>query len=80
MRLRLINLEKYCGVLTVPDHTKLAAMLLEEQDFFKVATGTLKSNANDGRDNAELGGSPATREESTENKVSHTCSSTNRYN
>ena len=62
MCLRLINLEKYRGVLTVPDHAKLAALLLEEQDFFKVATGTSRSSADEECDQSVVGSGSATSE------------------
>ena len=54
MRLRLIKLDEFGGVLTVPNHAKLAAQLLEEQDFYKVAVGAISTEASNGRDGTEL--------------------------
>ena len=54
MHLRLIKLNKFGGVLTIPNHAKMAAKLLEEQDFYKVATGAISAKADDNCDGTKL--------------------------
>ena len=56
MHLCLVALNKYCSVLTIRTHAKLAATLLEEQKFFMEVIGNISNSANTVCDGLVLGG------------------------